>query len=328
MLDNFHRKLHRWYQAHGRHHLPWRQTADAYHIWLSEVMLQQTQVQTVLDRFYFPFLERFPSIESLAQADLQEVLKLWQGLGYYNRAKNLHKAAQIVGKKLPETVETLMKLPGIGRNTAHAIAAFAYHQPVAVMEANLKRVLCRIFALEMPTEAELWQKAEELLDTTKPFDYNQAMMDLGSTICTPDAPQCLLCPAAKICAGKLSPKSYPAAKLRKVLPLREHKIVLFTDPHGSIFIQPRDGKFLHGLWGFPEYEKTADTAYFENHAYPFRKMQPIGVVAHAYTHFQYHAEVNVQPISRSLNSEEGKRPTVIERLPLSRIEIKILKLLK
>ena len=298
--SDFHRRLHRWYRLQGRHHLPWRNTKDPYHIWLSEVMLQQTQVQTVLDRYYQPFLERFPTIESLAQADSQEVLKLWQGLGYYNRAKNLHKAAQIIDKKLPETVEMLMQLPGIGRNTAHAIAVFAYHQPVAVMEANLKRVLCRIFALETPTENELWQKAGELLDTDKPFNYNQAMMDLGAMICTPEAPQCLLCPAAKTCAGKASPKSYPVGKLKKVLPLREHKIVLFTDPHGSIHIHQRDGKFLHGMWSFMEYESSVDTAYFENQAYPFSRMKKLGEVSHAYTHFQYHAVVYVQKISRKL----------------------------
>lgn len=328
MRDKFHRRLHRWYQKHGRHHLPWRQTSDPYHIWLSEVMLQQTQVQTVLERFYFPFLERFPTIAALAAADLQEVLKLWQGLGYYTRAKNIHRAAQGLSTgKLPETVHELQKLPGIGHNTAHAIAVFAFHQPVAIMEANLKRVLCRIFALETPTDTELRQKAEMLLDTAHPFDYNQAMMDLGALICTPEAPQCLLCPAAEICVGKAAPKAYPAPKKKKALPLREHKIVLFTDPHGAIFIRPREGKFLHGLWEFPQFDFAADTAYFENRAYPFAAMQKIGDVSHAYTHFQYRAEVFLQPVERSFASEEGKRPVVIERLPLSRIEIKILKLL-
>lgn len=188
MLDKFHARLHTWYRQHGRHHLPWRNTDDPYPIWLSEVMLQQTQVQTVLERFYFPFLERFPNIAALAAAEEQEVLKCWQGLGYYTRARNLHKAARIVQSTLPETVEALHQLPGIGRNTAHAIAAFAFRQPVAIMEANVKRILCRIFALEKPSEAELWQRATELLDTHNPFDYNQAMMDIGAGVCTPDAP--------------------------------------------------------------------------------------------------------------------------------------------
>lgn len=320
----FHQKLHTWYQAHGRHHLPWRKTDDPYHIWLSEVMLQQTQVQTVLERFYFPFLERFPSIKSLADADLQEVLKLWQGLGYYNRAKNLHKAAQATSPILPASVDELQKLPGIGRNTAHAIAAFAYHQPVAVMEANLKRVLCRIFALDAPAESVLWEKAMELLDTQHPFDYNQAMMDLGAMLCTPEAPQCLLCPAAEICAGKTTPKQFSPKKTAKAIPTRKQKIVVFRDIEGRIAVSPREGIFLHGLWQFAECPADAAEAYFENTAYPFAAMQQLGKVSHAYTHFRLEAEVYVQPIPHPIS---GKTMKEIEKLPLSRIETKILKFL-
>jgi A/G-specific adenine glycosylase len=322
--QNFHQRLHAWYQAHGRHHLPWRKTDNPYHIWLSEVMLQQTQVQTVLERFYFPFLERFPSIEALAKADSQEVLKLWQGLGYYNRAKNLHKAAQATSPALPENVEALQALPGIGRNTAHAIAAFAYHQPVAVMEANLKRVLCRIFALESPSDAILWEKATALLDTTQPFDYNQAMMDVGAMICTPEAPQCLLCPAADICEGKTAPKQFSQRKNKKAIPTRKMKIVVFRDSEGRIAISPREGKFLHGLWQFSEYPAETTEAYFENITYPFVAMQQVGEVSHAYTHFRLEAEVFVQEIPAY---STGKTVQEIEKLPLSRIETKILRFL-
>lgn len=288
-------------------------------------MLQQTQVQTVLERFYFPFLERFPTIESLAAADLQEILKLWQGLGYYNRAKNLHRAAQVTSPTLPTNVEELQNLPGIGRNTAHAIAAFAYHQPVAVMEANLKRVLCRIFALEAPTEATLWEKAALLLDAQNPFDYNQAMMDLGAMICTPEAPQCLLCPASEICLGKTAPKQFSPKKTANTIPTRRQKIVVFRDAEGRIAITPREGKFLHGLWQFAEYPAEATEAYHENIAYPFTAMQKLGEVSHAYTHFRLEAEVYLQNIAYPLS---GKTVAEIEKLPLSRIEVKILKLLK
>jgi A/G-specific adenine glycosylase len=353
VYTDFHQRLHAWYQAQGRHHLPWRKTTNPYHIWLSEVMLQQTQVQTVLERFYFPFLERFPTIESLAEADLQEVLKLWQGLGYYNRAKNLHKAAQFLAHtphklqssadaesqskrfcnaamlhaecvKLPKAVEELQTLPGIGRNTAHAIAAFAYHQPVAVMEANLKRVLCRIFALKAPTEAILWEKAAALLDTQNPFDYNQAMMDLGAMLCTPEAPQCLLCPASEICAGKTAPRQYSPKKSNKAIPVRKQKIVVFRDVEGRIAITPREGKFLHGLWQFAEYPDDATEAYFENIAYPFQQMVPLGAVSHAYTHFRLEAEVLLQAITAY---PQGKTSAEILNLPLSRTEEKIIKLL-
>ncbi|MBY0354265.1 MAG: hypothetical protein K2Q12_00885, partial [Rickettsiales bacterium] len=139
-----HQTIHDWYAAHGRHSLPWRLTRDPYAIYVSEIMLQQTQVATVLTRFYHPFLARFPTLQSLADASQEEVLKAWEGLGYYSRARNLHQAAKICAPTLPTTVEGLLELPGIGRNTAHAIAAFAYHQPVAVMEANVKRVLHRL----------------------------------------------------------------------------------------------------------------------------------------------------------------------------------------
>ena len=178
-LRGFHKRLHTWYAAHGRHDLPWRNTRDPYHIWVSEVMLQQTQVKTVLERYYAPFLQRFPTIESLARAPREEVMKAWEGLGYYSRAGNLQKAAQevmngewwVVNSENTPPLTThysqLTRLPGIGKNTAHALLAFAYHQPVAVMEANVKRVLCRVFALTAPSDAQLWELAQALVDPAK-----------------------------------------------------------------------------------------------------------------------------------------------------------------
>ena len=189
-LAEFHRKLHAWYEAHGRHDLPWRTTADPYAIYISEIMLQQTQVKTVLERFYFPFLKRFPTLQSLADAPQADVMKHWEGLGYYRRAANLHKAAKQAAPSMPDSVEGLLSLSGIGQNTAHAVAAFAYKLPVPVLEANVKRVVARIFALETPTPNQWWDAAWALLNTDNPFDYNQAMMDLGSAICTPKARAC------------------------------------------------------------------------------------------------------------------------------------------
>jgi len=179
-----HKKLHTWYQEYGRADLPWRHTEDAYHIYISEIMLQQTQVKTVLERYYFQFLERFPSLEVLAVAPLGDVLKMWEGLGYYTRARNLHACAKACAPALPQSYEELLKLPGIGKNTASTLCAFAYHQPLAVMEANVERILSRINAHETPSDERLRQDALDSLDVDNPYDYNQAMMDIGSALCT------------------------------------------------------------------------------------------------------------------------------------------------
>jgi A/G-specific adenine glycosylase len=164
-----------WYDKNGRHDLPWRMTNNPYPIYISEIMLQQTQVKTVLERFYFPFLERFPTLTDLADAQLDDVLKMWEGLGYYTRAKNLHAAAQLCKGSLPTNAAELMQLPGIGRSTAHAIAAFAYREPLPIMDANVKRILHRYFALEEHDAKKLWGHAYTLFDTAHPFEFNQAI---------------------------------------------------------------------------------------------------------------------------------------------------------
>lgn len=328
-LKKFHRALHGWYERHGRHHLPWRQTDDPYRIWVSEIMLQQTQVQTVLERYYFPFLGRFPSIEALAAAELQEVLKCWEGLGYYNRARYLHQAARQIGGRLPDKVEALQALPGIGRNTAHALAAFAYRQPVAVLEANVKRVVARIFALKQPTEKELWSKAQQLVDTKNPFDYNQAMMDLGAMICTPANPQCGQCPAHGLCEGTVDPAAYPQKKRKKPLPVRRTSIVLFTLPDGRIHISPRKERFLHGLWQFPEVENTAASLIFMGSRYRLSALSRIGSLRHSYSHFTFESDVYISELNLKIfDGRYWKTPQEIAALPLSRTEKKILKLLK
>ncbi|NDF12476.1 MAG: A/G-specific adenine glycosylase [Proteobacteria bacterium] len=292
--NDIHRGLHRWYTAHGRKTLPWRTTVDPYAIWVSEVMLQQTQVKTVLDRFYFPFLESFPSITALAAAKESQVMKAWEGLGYYSRARNLHKAAKAVllnhQGKLPDRADALLALPGIGQNTAHAILAFAFHTPAPVMEANVKRVLCRFFALEHPTPTALWEKATELLDTQKPFDYNQAMMDIGATVCTKRDPACAVCPLSSLCVGKTDPGRYPVAKKKKTPPVRESVIVLFTNEEGKIYSEAREGKFLGGLYGFKEFE-AGKPVVFQNKRYQPGDLIALGNISHSYSHFTLKAEV-------------------------------------
>ena len=224
MLNKTHQNIQKWYQENGRHDLPWRNTDEIYYIYLSEVMLQQTQVKTVLERYYIPFIERFPSLKHLGEAPLDDVLKMWEGLGYYNRAKNLHKTASLIDT-LPNEIDELIKLPGIGKNTAHAIAAFAFRQPVPVMEANVKRILCRLHKIKSPHDKELWKLAYDLVDKANPFDYKQAMMDIGATICLPKNPKCEICPLNDLCKGKEEPALYPEKK-KKSIPTREKNIIV------------------------------------------------------------------------------------------------------
>lgn len=312
----FHRALHRWYQKHGRHDLPWRNTPDPYAIYVSEVMLQQTQVETVRTRFYPQFLQRFPSLKALARADAEEVLAAWQGLGYYSRARHLHQAAQQCKAVLPKTVEGLMGLPGIGRNTAHAIAAFAYREPLAVMEANVKRILCRIFAIKTPSEKELWEKAALLLNAADPFDYNQAMMDLGAMICTVADPQCASCPAAGICQGKKTPDAFPEKKRKKAVPVRHRHIIVKLDADGKIEATPRSSRFLHGMYHFTEEEQR-----------PEPPATHIGSIEQKYSHFTLKAELYLLSSPRRRGSNRYYSLEELHALPMSMAEKKILRIL-
>jgi A/G-specific adenine glycosylase len=278
-MQNTHKNIQNWYKIHGRLELPWRMTNDPYHIYLSEVMLQQTQVKTVLERYYFPFLEKFPTLKSLGDAPLDDVLKMWEGLGYYNRAKNLHQTATLVDE-LPKDINELVKLPGIGKNTAHAVATFAFKQPLPIMEANVKRILCRLNKLKTPTDKELWNIAYKFVDKINPFDYNQAMMDIGATICLPKNPKCEHCPLADICKGQEEPTLYPTKK-KRVVPTREQNI-LINVYNDTLSLTQRKGKFLHGLWGFESIEV------------PLCASEYIGEVTHAYTHFKLICKVYVK----------------------------------
>ena len=311
-LSKFHAALAKWYAAHGRHDLPWRTTDDPYRIWLSEVMLQQTQVSTVLARFYDPFLQKFPTVKALADAPREAVMKAWEGLGYYRRAGNLHEAAKRARDGLPRDVTGLLALPGIGQNTAHAVAAFAYHQPVAILEANVKRVVARIFALETPTDKELWACAEMLLNRQEPFDYNQAMMDLGSLICTPKNPKCGECPANSMCEGKAAPERYPTPKAKKMVPTREVAILVREDARGRYFLEARDAALLGGLYGFPQTPLAANK-------------NTIGTVTHVYTHFKLIGTVIHERVAAT-NSLDWYDREAIAALPLSKLDHKVLAL--
>ncbi len=316
-MRSIHRKIRHWYTRYGRTDLPWRNTADPYAIWLSEVMLQQTQVKTVLERYYFPFLEKFPTLEALGNAQLDEVLKMWEGLGYYNRAKNLHKTAQILTQAqgaapaLPSKIEELIKLPGIGKNTAHAVAAFAFRQPVPVMEANVRRILCRIHAMKDADEKALWQIACEMVDRQNPFEYNQAMMDIGATLCTSKAPRCEACPFESICQGKSDPERYPRKK-RRTVPTKEQYIMINLY-NNKLALSQRQGKFLHGLWGFDAIEV------------PLCAAEEVGEVTHTYTHFKLRCKVYLYDELEPTH-DHYFTPQQIRQLAISKVDEKILNL--
>ena len=204
--------LLKWYQKHGRHELIWRKTKNLYHIYLSEIMLQQTQVSRVESQYYPQFLEKFPTLSSLANTSQEEVLAAWSGLGYYSRARNLHKTAKLCPTSLPQTQEELIKLPGIGRYTASAICSFGLAQNIPVVDTNIARTLKRLFALKNAKEKDIWQNAAAFVNATSPREHNLALMDLGSLLCLPKNPQCQECPLKDECKGVEKPEIYTQSK--------------------------------------------------------------------------------------------------------------------
>jgi A/G-specific adenine glycosylase len=260
-VRKFQRKLLAWYDTHARD-LPWRQSADPYRIWVSEIMLQQTRVAAVLD-YYARFLTLFPSVDALAQAEESDVLAAWSGLGYYRRAKLMHKAAKVVVMDhrgvIPRTAEELRKLPGIGEYTSSAIASIAFGEPVAVVDGNVERVLLRVFPEdEKPPAAAaqikwLRNRAANVLDTQRPGDFNQAMMELGATVCLPQRPLCLHCPVQQFCTTRGEHQAPPPKKMRSRLIgyalLRRHGA-------GTVQVmleqRPLSASLMPGMWELPE----------------------------------------------------------------------------
>ncbi|WP_082162744.1 A/G-specific adenine glycosylase [Neisseria bacilliformis] len=255
--DTFAARLIRWQKQHGRHNLPWH-SRDPYRVWLSEIMLQQTQVSTVA-RYYPRFLAAFPTAAALAAAPEDQVLALWQGLGYYSRARNLHKAAKQIaaehGGAFPQTRAGLETLSGVGRSTAAAIAAFAFGQRETILDSNVKRVLCRVFAREgdpsdKKFEQSLWTLAESLLppDSADMPAYTQGLMDLGATVCTRAKPQCPACPMADVCLARRQGRTaeLPRRKSTQPVPTLPLYWLVLRDPDGAVFLQKRPAK---GIWG-------------------------------------------------------------------------------
>ena len=255
--------LLRWHDVHGRHDLPWQKNRTAYRVWISEIMLQQTQVATVIP-YYQRFMERFPNISTLAKADIDEVLHLWTGLGYYARARNLHRTAITVTTKhdghFPTALDEVIALPGIGRSTASAILALSDDQHLAILDGNVKRVLSRYYAIEgwpgiKSVEQRLWQHAESLTPKKRTAQYTQAIMDLGATICSRSKPQCNACPLKTHCLA-LSQDAiakYPTSKPKKSIPIRSTLMLLLRDADDNVLLQQRPlSGIWGGLWSLPE----------------------------------------------------------------------------
>jgi A/G-specific adenine glycosylase len=270
MSREFARKLLAWYARHKRS-LPWRDEPDAYRIWISEIMLQQTQVETVIP-YYERWLARFPSVEALAAAPLNDVLAAWEGLGYYSRARNLHRAAQIVAGdlagKLPSNVAGLLVLPGIGRYTAGAIASIAFGVDAPVLDGNVKRVLARVFDVQSDVKSpagtkELWALAEGLVPPGRAGDYNQALMDLGATICTPRAPACDSCPVCGLCAARRLGVQLqrPVMPARRPRPERVYAAGVVRKAGRVLLGQRATDELLGGLWAFPAVECSPGGAF-------------------------------------------------------------------
>ena len=297
-----------WYENHGRS-LPWRQTRDAYAIWVSEIMLQQTQVATVLP-YYQRWLAQFPTVELLAAADLQAVLKLWQGLGYYARARHLHRAAQQIVHhhrgQVPGNFEEIAALPGIGRTTAGAILSAAFNLPYAILDGNVKRVLARLVALPVPPAqalSDLWQLSEQLLDPHRPGDFNQALMDLGATLCRRRQPDCHRCPWQVYCqAYNLKVQSkIPMTRPKDPLPHKHIGVAVIWNNQRQVLIDQRKPEgLLGGLWEFPggklEAGETVEDCIRREILEELGIVVAVGdhlcTITHAYSHFRVTLEVH------------------------------------
>ena len=309
-MTDFADRLIAWHRRDGRHDLPWQGTRDPYRVWLSEIMLQQTQVDTVMP-YYRRFLERFPDVASLASAPTDDVLALWSGLGYYARARNLHKAAQMVmscfGGAFPHAAAELETLPGIGRSTAAAIACFCFDERAAILDGNVKRVLCRHFGIEgfpgeRKVELELWALAERLLPEKDIALYPQAQMDLGATVCTRGKPSCLHCPVNDSCVARRDGREseLPTPRPRKAVPRRSCELLLL-EVDGAVLLEQRPATGIWGgLYSLPELVEgeSPEEGALRYLGLLLEGWQALAPVEHVFTHFR----LAIQPWSLSIDT--------------------------
>ena len=296
----FSKKILRWFDSEGRHNLPWQQNPTPYRVWVSEIMLQQTQVGTVIP-YFERFMTHFPTVESASEALLDNVLKLWSGLGYYGRARNLHKTARVISQTYhgvwPREVAALERLPGIGRSTAGAIASLAFNIPAPILDGNVKRVLSRVYAIDgkpLAQEKHLWELAYSLLPQKRPGHYNQALMDLGATLCTKQKPRCTLCPVQKDCLAFRHNRvaEYPSSIIKPPKPIRHKYFLLISSKdqkHLLLYQRPLSG-IWGGLWSLPEIEYDENwTECLMNCLADFKldllHAESLTIKKHTFTHF-------------------------------------------
>jgi A/G-specific adenine glycosylase len=308
-----------WFDRAGRKHLPWQQQRTPYRVWISEIMLQQTQVATVMP-YYERFMARFPDVRSLAMAPLDEVLHLWTGLGYYARARNLHRAAQIIvadhAGDMPGSHEEVQSLPGIGRSTAGAILALSRGERHSILDGNVKRVLARYFGIEgFPGEPRiektLWQLAEQCTPDARVADYTQAIMDLGATLCVRTRPLCPMCPLQQHCVARIEHKQalLPTPRPKKARPQRSAFVVIVMDVDGAVLLEQRPATGLWGgLWTFPQFEDHASLdAWLALHASTSSLGEPLPTYHHAFTHFDLALQPYLVKFTRGSRVEETGR---------------------
>lgn len=314
-MSDFAEKLIAWQQVHGRHDLPWQQTRDPYAVWVSEIMLQQTQVSAVIG-YYDRFMQRFPTISSLAQAEQDEVMRYWSGLGYYSRARNLHHAAQTIvrehGGIFPKDFDTIQTLKGIGRSTAAAISVFAFNQRQTILDGNVKRVLSRVYAVNgwpgsPEVEKKLWQIAEKLLPEQDLPAYVQGLMDFGATLCTRSKPRCVECPMQTQCQAYQQQQvaQLPSPKPRKALPEKQVTMLMIVDA-GEVLLERRPNQGIWGgLWSLPELSPTqiAVPHVQQTLGMETETLEVLPVLWHTFTHFKL--EITPQPLQLT-----GRRPSL------------------
>jgi A/G-specific adenine glycosylase len=311
----FNKLLLAWYKKHGRHELPWQQDKSPYRVWISEIMLQQTQVKTVIPYFNV-FMVRFPDIKTLASAPLDEVLHLWTGLGYYARARHLHQAARQIMKKyageFPLDIAAVMSLPGIGRSTAGAILAIATGQRLPILDGNVKRILTRFHAIDSrtgsaATEKRLWELAENYTPAKRVAEYTQAIMDLGATLCTRTDPDCLQCPVQTGCLAKKTSRQHelPCPRVKKQLPVRKTIFAILENRIGEVLLEQRPPTGIWGgLWSFPECSPEQDIGLWleKQWGYTADKVEYKTPLLHNFTHFR----LAITPVHVMVDSNNQK----------------------
>ena len=305
-----------WFEHQGRTDLPWQNPITPYRVWISEIMLQQTQVSTVIP-YFERFMESFPNVELLAKASVDDVLHHWTGLGYYARARNLHKTAQLIAfdrdQQFPDTVEELSALPGIGRSTAGAIRSIGFKKPAAILDGNVKRVLARYGAVKgwpgkTVVHNQLWDIAEKYSPNQKTQEYTQAMMDLGALLCTKNSPDCVLCPIASGCKAlsEGSQSLYPGKKTKKVTPVRESIFLMLRNSKGHILQQKNPPAGLWGgLWVLPQIKLHTELATICNTlGLTIRSKTVLDKQRHTFSHFHLDYQplrVEVEESSKNIN---------------------------